>query len=308
VSFLSQQASLEMELGEYGRANDALQRIPIAEQHDIAAETIRSRYDELTGNLATARALLDDAMHQADALIDEPAQARAWYHVRAGELAFNAGDLGAAVDAERTALEIFPTDNLAFKDLAKFELARHHERAARDAAVAGARITPFAETLGYEADAEQALGNDRAAHATREVIFAIERIGNAYHVNDRLLAVYYADHRLRANDALTIARREIAVRGDEIYAQDTLAWAAAMAGHWDEARRAVARATRFDTQDPLLHYHAAVIALHVGDRSEAVRQLREALAHNPQFHPTFASDARRRLAALSPGDPLVHHR
>jgi tetratricopeptide (TPR) repeat protein len=298
AEFLAQQASLEMELGEYARADASLRRIASAEQSSVPAETIRSRYDELTGNLGRARELLDDAMMQVDAHIDEPAQARAWYHVRAGELAFNAGDTPAAVRDEQAALSLFPTDNLALKDLAKFELASHHEQAALAAAIAGARVTPFAETLGYESDAQAALGDRRGAAATRDVIFAIERIGNAYHVNDRLLAVYYADHHLRAAEAFAIARREAAVRGDEIYAQDTLAWASAMDGRWAQARAAAAKATRFDTHDPMVQYHAGIVALHFGDRGSATRRLRRALELNAQFHPVFAEDARHKLAAL----------
>jgi tetratricopeptide (TPR) repeat protein len=142
------------------------------------------------------------------------------------------------------------------------------------------------------------LGDARAAAATRDVIFAIEKLGNAYHVNDRLLAIYYADHALRPRTALAIARREAAVRGDEIYAQDTLAWAAVMAGSWDEARRASSKATRWATQDAIIAYHAGVIAQHFGDRRAARAALERALALNPHFHPRFADDARRRLNEL----------
>ena len=244
--FLAQTANLEMELGEYERAGTTLSRIPSKKRNTAAALTSRARLDELTGHLARARELLADATAQADAISDAQAQSRAWYHFRAGELAFKAGDNGAAIGDEQDALTIMPTFNLALKDLAKFELANHNERQALDAAVRGARVTPFAETLGYEADAQAALGDQRAAAATRDLIFAIERIGNAYHVNDRLLAVYYADHRLRSADALAIARREAAARGDEIYAQDTLGWAAVQDNHWAEAQRAVARATRYE--------------------------------------------------------------
>ena len=93
-------------------------------------------------------------------------------------------------------------------------------------------------------------------------------------------------------------RREAAVRGDEIYAQDTLAWASAMDGRWAQARAAAAKATRFDTQDPMVQYHAGIVALHFGDRGSATRRLRRALELNAQFHPVFAEDARHKLAAL----------
>jgi tetratricopeptide (TPR) repeat protein len=297
--FLALKANLEMELGEYERAGTTLSRIQSDKRQTVQALTSLARLDELTGHLGRARALLANATAQADAIGDAQAQSRAWYHFRAGELAFKAGDNEAAIEDEQVALAIMPTFNLALKDLAKFELANGNARQALDAAVRGAQVTPFPETLGYEADAQAALGDQRAAAATRDLIFAIERIGNAYHVNDRLLAVYYADHRLRRTDALAIARREAAARGDEIYAQDTLGWAAAEDNHWAEARRALTQATRYETEDPSLQYHAAIVALHFGRTVEAKRRLEDALALNPHFDPVFADDARRRLAALT---------
>ncbi len=157
---------------------------------------------------------------------------------------------------------------------------------------------PLPETLGYKADAQRALGDADGAAQTQDLIVAIERIGNAYRVNDRLIAIYYSEHGLKLDDALRIARREIAVRGDEIYAQDTLAWAAAMDGHWDEAGRAIGRAIRYDTEDPRLQFHAGMIALHFGRLAEAKRRLIRALALNPQFHPVYADQARATLARL----------
>jgi len=95
-----------------------------------------------------------------------------------------------------------------------------------------------------------------------------------------------------------IAKREIAVRGDEIYAQDTLAWADAMNGDWNDARRAMAKAIRFDTEDARLQYHAGIIALHFHDTTEAKMRFTRALTLNPQFHPQYADDARKRLSRL----------
>ncbi|MEO6991665.1 MAG: hypothetical protein ABI346_06620 [Candidatus Baltobacteraceae bacterium] len=298
--FLTQQASLEMELGDYAGAQRSLGRVDPAQRNDIAVETIRSRYDELTGHLDEARVLLRRATDEFETNFSAPAAARAWYHFRAGELAFEAGDNDAAVGEERTAIAEFPGFNLAWKDLARFQLALHRYPEALKAATTGANITPFPETLGYEADAQAALGDAKGAAQTRDLIFAIERIGNAYHVNDRLLAVYYSDHHLRPNDTLAIAKREVSggERGDEIYAQDTLAWAAAMDGQWTLAQGAMAKALRYGTQDPLLQFHAGAIALHFGRRAEAKRRFEQALRQNPNFHPVYADQARRALATL----------
>ena len=41
-----------------------------------------------------------------------------------------------------------------------------------------------------------------------------------------------------------------------------------------------------------------MIALHFGERAQAARELRAALALNPAFHPAYADDARAELAQL----------
>lgn len=296
---LTREASLEMELGEYTKVPALLNRIKRDQRGDINTETVLSRYDELTGHLAEARRLLHAAMIDYDAhFSDASAQSRAWYHYRAGELAFESGDNDEAIADERRAIEMFPTFGLAYTALARFELATGDAHAALEAASKGADITPLPETLGYKADAQRALGDRAGAARTADLIGAIERIGNAYRVNDRLIAIYYAEHGVKLDDALRIARREIAVRGDEIYAQDTLAWAAAMDGRWDEARRAMARAIRYDSEDPRLQFHAGIIALHFGNAAEGKRRLSRALTLNPRFHPVYAEEARTVLARL----------
>lgn len=293
----AQMASLDMEVGQYAAA-----------QHDLAVAanakvtptvlSVQARYDELTGNLADARRLLHAAQVQTDAIADNSAQGRAWFHFRAGELAFSDGAIDEAKKEERVAITEFPNLELAYRALARFCWATRDWACVMDAAPKGAAIAPIPESLGYEADAQAALGDATGEKQTQELIFAIERIGNAYHLSDRLLSVYYSEHGLRLDDSLKIAQREVSLRGDEVYAQDTLAWAAAMDGKWILARTASARATRFDTQDPRIQYHAAMIALHFGDRDQAKTRLGKALALNPSFDPFYADKARETLAAL----------
>ncbi len=120
----SREAGLDMELGDYADVPRLLARVPEADR-DISIETAEARYDELTGRLAAATALLHRAMVDYDAHYPEAsAQARAWYHYRAGELAFEGGRNEEAIADERTALEMFPNLSLADNALARFELAR----------------------------------------------------------------------------------------------------------------------------------------------------------------------------------------
>lgn len=294
--FALSEASVDLELGEYDAADKLIEAN--TGKGAGAEDIIASRWDEITGHVADAQTRLDHAMHFSDSLYDMPAERRAWYHFRMGELKYLTGDNAGAMAAERDALAIFPADFFALNALARFQLADKQYAAAQETAQKAVALVPSPETLGILADAQTAQGDRTGAGGTRAEIDAEATIGNAQHVNDRLIAVYLADHGLRPAEAYAIAQREIAVR-DDIYAEDTLAWCAAKAGKWDIARTASAKALRFDTEDPRLQYHAGVIAQHFGDKSAAVHRYSRALTLNPQFSSTQTDDARRQLSSIS---------
>jgi tetratricopeptide (TPR) repeat protein len=298
------EASIDLELGDYAAAGTIVERLRRQPERPgrgggaLAADTLIARYDELTGHLARARERFERTVAFAQAQFDASAQQRAWFFVRAGELAFESGDDEGALADERRALAVFPNYSEANRMLARINCARHEWQPCLDAARASAQVVPYPEVLGYEVDAQRALGDAAGAARTDDLIRTVERIGNAQHVSDRLLAIYYAEHGERLDDAYRIARRELAVR-DDVFTEDTLAWAAAASRRWAEARAHVRRALRYDTENALLQYHAGAIAAHFGDRGEAARRLARALALNPRFHAVYADDARARLAALS---------
>jgi len=119
-------------------------------------------------------------------------------------------------------------------------------------------------------------------------------VGTTY---GRQLALFYADHDRRPEEALRLARLEAAGRGD-IYTDDTLAWACYKNGRLAEAARAAHRALRLGTEDAMLHYHAGTIAAALGHERIAARHLRRALGLNPHFDLRQAPRARAALAVL----------
>jgi tetratricopeptide (TPR) repeat protein len=288
---IAREASLEIELGHYERARALLARIRPGPVADPAVDTVRARLYEVTGHLAQARPLLERAMRALDTHFDAPAQARAWYHMRAAELAFAAGENEAALAESTQALADFPSFAQAFAVRARIEAALHRWPQARADAARSAELVPSPEALGYLADAQRALGESEAARKTDGLIEAVARIGNARRLFDRLISLYDSDHHVRRDEALRIARRDLAVR-DDIYAEDALAWALAANGRFREAAGHMRAALRFDTEDARLQYHAAAIAFQLGDRAEARRRASCALALNPHFHPAQADDAR----------------
>jgi tetratricopeptide (TPR) repeat protein len=292
---VAQVASTDVELGRYDDANRLLRAAHAGDETNVALDTASARYDELTGNLAAARRSVDRALVGMDGVMDNPAESRAWYHVRAGELAWTAGDAATAERRLREALNIFPNYARAWNGLARLYWGEQRWPEALDAASRAAQLVPLPETLGYEADAQRALGDGAAARATDDLIDAIARIGNSGGVNDRALALYYADHGRRLDDAIAIARRDVAAR-DDVFAEDTLAWALLRGGRCGQAREAARKAGQQNTQDARLRYHAGAIELTCGERSEGVQRLRAALDLNPNFHPEGAASARAWLA------------
>jgi tetratricopeptide (TPR) repeat protein len=296
VGMFTREASLDMEVGDYARAERRLAAVP-EKNRDDGWRVVDSRYLELTGHLAEARALLATASAYQNSNFDAPAQQRAWYFFRQGEMAFEAGDNDTALGDEREAVTVFPNYADALRTLARIECARHDWQQCFTDAVASSNIVPYPETLGYKADAQRALGDPAGAAQTNDLIHTVGALGDRQHITDRLLAIYYADHHLFPDAAYAIAKNELNAR-DDIFTDDTLAWAAAMDGRWDEARTRSAKAERYGTQNSLIDYHAGVIAEHFNDRTGAKAHFQRALALNATFHPAFADDARARLAAL----------
>lgn len=289
-------ASLAMEVGDYARAERMLAAVPESKRDD-GWSVVQSRYLELTGRLAEARALLAKTSAYQNSNFDAPAQQRAWYFFRQGEMAFEAGDNDAALEFERQAVTVFPNYADALRALARIECSTHDWKQCLVDATASANIVPYPETLGYKADAQRALGDAAGADQTNDLIYAVGKLGDKQHITDRLLAIYYADHKQHPHDAYAIAKNELNAR-DDIFTEDTLAWAAAMDGRWDEARTHIGAATRYHTENSLIAYHAAVIAEHFGDKVAAKAEYQRALGLNAAFHPAFADDARARVSAL----------
>ncbi|MEH1765667.1 MAG: hypothetical protein V7L27_01095 [Nostoc sp.] len=289
-------ASIQMELGNYEATHQLLQNLA-QEESNSGHNAVLARYLELTGNLASARQLLDEAMQEMDSFYTTSAETRAWFHVRTGDLAFAGGDFALSEQRYREAFDLFPRHIAAFTGLARLYAAQHRWQDVLNIANQGIELMPLVETLGYKADAQVALGDQEGAAETEDLIGVVAYLSKVKGIYDRAMAVYYTEHGIHLPEALQIARSEVAVR-DDVYAEDTLAWAAAANGEWEEAQRAAQRATRFGTEDALLQFHAGMIAFHLGKRQEAIKRLTQAVSLNPQFHHKYADEARQVASLL----------
>lgn len=296
-------ASIQMELGNYEVAQTLLklrsddESIDKIKDENSGQGAVLARYLELTGQLDLARSRLDLAMQDEDQYYTNSAETRAWFHVRSGDLAFATGDFPVAEKRYQEARKLFPADVAALTGLARLYASQHRWKSVLEVANQGIDRIPLVETLGYKADAQRALGNPIGAADTEALIDVVAHLSQVKGIYDRALAIYYVEHQIHLPEALTIARQEVQLR-DDIYAEDTLAWAAAANGQWQEAETAALRSARYGTEDALLNYHQGVIAQHAGHHEVAVMHLQQALYQNAKFHSSYADDARQRLAGL----------
>ncbi len=79
---------------------------------------------------------------------------------------------------------------------------------------------------------------------------------------------------------------------------DAYAWALHVNGRDAEAKEASNKALALGTRHALLHFHAGMIDLALGDTDGARTNLRTALDINPHFSPRLVPVARQTLAEL----------
>ncbi|MDQ3132099.1 MAG: hypothetical protein M3Q99_15230, partial [Acidobacteriota bacterium] len=137
---------------------------------------------------------------------------------------------------------------------------------------------------------------DEAKQQYDQVEF-IEKLGASDGTYSRQLALFWADHDIRLDEALAVAERERAARKD-IYTADVLAWCLYKKGRFAEAKTASDEALRLGTRDPHLLYHAGMIALAINDNQKGADYLKQALAINPTFDILQAEKAKEKLNSI----------
>jgi tetratricopeptide (TPR) repeat protein len=221
----------------------------------------------------------------------------AWCRAQLGNELINVRRLEEGEREIDRALHFFPDYHLALAAKGRARLLAHDvDSAIKYYKLAENRVPlpDYAIALG---DIFASLG--RTEEATREYQFVefVEKSGAMDGTYSLQLALFWADHNTRLDDALQIAQRERAIRSD-IYTYDVLAWCLLKNGRFPEARAAMNDALRLGTRDPRLFYHAGMIANAQGDRRNAAKFLKAALEINPDFDLLQSNIARRTLKEI----------
>lgn len=286
------------ELGDYDQATTAYAKMMEIGGRSVSIETRLARADLLRGKTDSAAERLTFALALASAQDPPARETIAWIRWQLGELAFSTGDYAKAEQHYRDALTTFPDYYRALAGLGRALAAKGDLPGAIASYERAVQVIPDPAFVAALGDLYKLAGRDQEAAAQYALV---EQIGKLNAANgllyNRQVALYYADHDLKPEEAYAQATREYADRRD-IYGADAVAWAALKVGKITEAQAAIKEALRLGTRDARLLYHAGMIALATNDSTSARDYLKRALALSPQFDPLQATKARQALSAL----------
>ena len=285
-----------VELGDYERAIESAQTM-VDLRPDAASYSRVSYLRSLTGDIQGAVQAMDVAVKAAD---PRDPEAAAWYRVHLGDELLNLGRAGAAEREYEKALVIFPDYPLALAAKGHAlvragklpEAVAFYERSQNRA--------PLPETIVALGDLYQKLGRIDDAKRQYELVEFVEKNSAASGTYSRQLAMFWADHDQKLDEALQIVERERSSRAD-IFTCDALAWVLFKNNRLDEAQKSIEEALRLGTPDAKIYYHAGMIYNEIGDRAKARKFLELALATNPAFDLVQADIARQTLQSLTGG-------
>ena len=265
-----------VELGNYKEAVDAAQNMvdlhPGMESY-ARVSYVRSLYGDSKGAIDA----MQTAYKTADPMDKEP---QAWCLVHLGDEYFKIGNYQEAEKQYDAALQIFPNYHFALAGKGRARAAQNDfEAAAKFLSDANDRV-PNTEDVIQLGDVYTRLGKTDEANKQYELAqFIEEKFGN---IDQRRLALLWADHDTKLDDALAIATREHQNRKD-IFTADIYAWCLYKKGQFQEAKNAITEAMRLKTKDARIFYHAGMIEKSLGNKKAAADFLRKAIQTNTAF-------------------------
>jgi tetratricopeptide (TPR) repeat protein len=289
----------QVELGRYDDAVANAQRMADM-RPDLSSYTRISYLRELHGDVTGAIAAMQLAI-QAGPVTGE---VTAWCDVQLGNLYFATGDLDSAERAYVRSVRRVAGYAHGNAGLARVRAARGDLVGATTLYERAVAVLPLPDYVGALGDVYARQGNADAA-ARQYALLDVERrllIANGVRV-DADLALFDADHGRDVAHAVDVARAEFAIR-PSVHIADILAWAELQSGDVAGALRHSVEALRLGSQDPLLLYHAGVIAQASGDSARAGALLGRAHDLSPRFSFLWSDDLARRLSELAGGDSV----
>jgi tetratricopeptide (TPR) repeat protein len=281
------------ELGEYDEAIAAFQKM-IDLKPGLPAYSRVSYARELHGDADGALA----AMTKAVKLGGPGTEATAWTRVQVGNLYFNRGDYPNASRYYKQSLFDYKDYPHGYAGLAKVATARGHYADAIKLYKRVTRVLPLPEYVIALGDVQQAAGKTQDAARTYGLVDVEDQLLQAANVDsDVEIAQFNVDHSRNVATVLQQAQQG-AERRPSLKGYDVLAWTLYKTGDVTGAQSAMKHALKLGTKDPLMLFHAGMIAYAAGDHSAARGYLEFAATINPHFSVLYETTATRLLDQL----------
>jgi tetratricopeptide (TPR) repeat protein len=281
----------QVELGRYRDAFATFQTM-VDTRPGVASYARVSYARELMGDVPGAI----QAMEAARDIAGTPADA-AWASYQLGELSFNQGNLAAAEHAYERGVDTDASYVPPFAGLAKVAWARGHLQDAIDGYTDVVSRYPSPEYVIALGDLYTAAGLPDQAERQYALVHAEERLFRSNGVNiDLELALFDAAHG-DPDGALDAARDEWAKR-HSVHVADAYAWALHANGRDAEAAVYAGKAMALGYRNASFAFHAGMIQLALGHRSQADALLRRANAIDPWCSIEYAPVLARTLDRL----------
>lgn len=293
------------DLGEYAKAAATYQALrslgsQISSPLNVAyiADSRISYLAFLHGDAPESIRLMKEATVAALQL-NVPRENLAWLYYEWGQRYFQTGDLERAELAYTSALAADPAHYRSLAGLAQVRASQLRFEDSIQLYKSSLAILPFPQYLAELGDVYQKNGQTAEAQQQYDMVEYIGDLGKLNQVlNNRELALFYADRNIKLDQALQLARSELEVRHD-IYTWDTLAWVLYRRRQFSDASEAIEKARALHTDDPVVLFHAGEIEHALGNDSAAELDLSKALQINPHFHVFYAQQAVDTLHAIS---------
>jgi tetratricopeptide (TPR) repeat protein len=280
-----------IELGNYKEAEEAAQWMLDLSRSSIPAVTRAAYLREIFGDIEGALELMRAAYQRINPAETED---RAWTLVQIAHLLSSTGKADDAGLILEEALQLVPDYHYALGAFGKLQSAKGNHQEGVKLLRRRYELAPHPENLF---DLGIALHHGGRQAESKVVFQQFEKLALAesggWDNANRELAAWYADYANKPDDALNIAKREIARRAD-IATLDVYAWALYRAGKYRDAAVQINKAMSVGTQDPKILFHAGAIALAAGDKVKGASYLHRSLEVNAKSE--VAADARRLLS------------
>ncbi|MER3447287.1 MAG: hypothetical protein C4291_10785 [Candidatus Dadabacteria bacterium] len=288
------------ELGEYDKAERAYEAMLTIRPSFYSYSRI-SYIKELRGDIRGAIEAMENAIHQGriySIRYGQSAENVAWAQFMLGELYFKTGDMKKAEEQYRASLKTYDNYYYALAGLAKVKAVEKNYGEAIELYKKAIGVIPLPLFVSSLGDVYKKTGKIQEAKKQYDLV---EYIGLLSKINriiyNRDLALFYADHDMKLDEALDLAKRELEVRRD-IYTYDTLAWALYKNNKFKEALEASKESLKLGTKDAILFFHAGMIYYKLGDMDKAREYLSRAISTNPYFHVIYSDVAKSTLKEI----------